>query len=193
MLFLLFIMMKISKLKLICIQIYSIMFTLGVYKMNFIKTHKNALIVVLTCLVLMILALVAIYRMFYPNSSKSVYGDRTAGAPQIDSAIIEKIKNEITEKDITNSVSYRLDGVIMKFFIDTKKDTKVPDAQQLTDVILDNLALSITDFYDIQVYMTQTEKEDAVEFPMIGYHSKDAKEFTFVLNKKVDKAGDTDE
>lgn len=157
--------------------------------MNFIKTHQKTTIAIVACLILIILAMFAIYRMFYPNSSKSVYGDRTKNAPEIDQAVVERIKDNIENKGLTNSVSEKVNGPIIKFFIDTKKGTSVKDAQDLTIIITDNFSTSILQYYDIEVYITQKEDEIVNEFPMIGYHSKDAEEFTFVLNK----VGATDE
>lgn len=157
--------------------------------MNFIKTHKKTVIVMVTCLILMILAIFAVYKMLYPNSNKSPYGHRLENAPAIDNAVVEKTKSNMLDKGNVNTVMYELRGPIMKFYIDTKKDTKVEDAQKLADIIIETFSNTITQFYDIEVYITQKENETASEYPVIGYHSKDAKAFSFVVNK----AGDTDE
>lgn len=151
--------------------------------MNFIKTHQKTMIVILTCLILIILAMFAIYKMFYPNSSKSVYGERLKNAPEIDNAVVERIKQDIGNNSAVKSVDYQLNGRIIKFFIDTKENTKKEDAQALTSILTDAFSTTILQYYDITIYYTQTEKEDSTDFPMIGYHSKDAKEFTFTINK----------
>lgn len=157
--------------------------------MNFIKNHQKTTIVVVVCLILIALAMVAIYRMFYPNSSKSVYGERLKDIPTVDQAVVEKVKEKIEDQSITSSVKTQIDGRIIKFIIDTKKDTAVKDSQNLTTIITDGFSLSILQNYDFEVYITQKESESAVEYPMIGYRSKDAEDFNFVVNK----AGDTSE
>jgi len=147
------------------------------------------MIVAVTCLILMILAIFAIYKMLYPNSNKSPYGNRMAGAPDIDNAVVERIKSSILENSNVNTVTYNQNGPILKFFIDTKTGTKKEDAQKLANIVTDTFSNTIIQFYDIQVSITQKENEETSDFPMIGYHSKDAKEFIFVINK----AGDTSE
>ena len=88
--------------------------------MEFIKKHKAPFIVGIVCLILLILAFFAIYRMFYPSSSKSVYGDRLENAPEIDNAVIEKIKKEILDSDLAIEVTYETKVATMKFFVDVK-------------------------------------------------------------------------
>lgn len=151
--------------------------------MNFIKKNKVALIVIFICLILVVLAGFAVYRMFYPSGNKSIYGDRLTNAVEIDNAVIEQIKQEIKDTDLVSSVDYQLNVRTMKFFIDVKKDTKIEKAQQLSKIILDKLSTKVITYYDIQIYLTQSVKEDA-NYPSIGYHSKDATFFSWVVNKE---------
>lgn len=149
--------------------------------MEFIKKHKASFIVGIVCLILLILAFFAIYRMFYPSSSKSVYGDRLENAPEIDNAVIEKIKNEILESDLAIEVTYETKVATMKFFVDVKSDTKLDEAKQLSEIILDNLSTQVIGFYDIEIFFTEPSKENE-SYPLIGYHSKQATEFSWVDN-----------
>ena len=149
--------------------------------MEFIKKHKAQFIVGVVCLILLLLAFFAVYRMFYPSSSKSVYGDRLENAPEIDNAVIEKIKNEIIDSDLALEVSYETKVVTMKFFIDVKADTKLEEAKQLSEIVLNNLSTKIIDFYDIELFFTDPSGENT-NYPLIGYHSKKAEEFSWVDN-----------
>lgn len=149
--------------------------------MEFIKKHKAQFIVGVVCLILLLLAFFAVYRMFYPSSSKSVYGDRLENAPEIDNAVIEKIKNEIIDSDLALEVSYETKVVTMKFFIDVKADTKLEEAKQLSEIVLNNLSTKIIDFYDIEIFFTDPSRENT-NYPLIGYHSKKAEEFSWVDN-----------
>ena len=146
--------------------------------MEFIKKHKAPFIVGIVCLILLILAFFAIYRMFYPSSSKSVYGDRLENAPEIDNAVIEKIKKEILDSDLAIEVTYETKVATMKFFVDVKSDTELDEAKQLSEIILDNLSTKVIDFYDIEIFFMDPNKENT-SYPLIGYHSKQATEFSW--------------
>ena len=146
--------------------------------MKFIEKNKTAIIIGIICLVLFILMAFAIYRMFYPNSG-SVYGDRLDNAPEIDKAVIEQIKNKISETNLIEEVQYETNVVTMKFFITVRDSTKLADAQKLGDIILDTLSTKIINFYDIQIYLTNEAND---EYPSIGYHSKKASSFSWVDN-----------
>ena len=151
--------------------------------MDFIKKHKEALLVVLICLILMVLAGFAVYRMFYPSGDKSVYGDRLQGSPVVSDEVISSIKEKIIESKLVNEVDYENKVKILKFYIDVKSKTKVTKAQDLSKIILENLSTEILTYYDIEIYLTQSEGEDK-EFPMIGYHSKDASFVSWTTNKE---------
>ena len=148
--------------------------------MEFIKKHKAQFIVGVVCLILLILAFFAVYRMFYPSSSKS---------PEIDNAVIEKIKNEIIDSDLALEVTYETKVATMKFFIDVKSDTKLEEAKQLSQIILDSLSTKVIDFYDIELFFTDPSGENT-SYPLIGYHSKSSTEFSWVDNVAE---GDEDE
>ena len=152
--------------------------------MEFIKKHLTAIIVALVCLVLLILAGFAIYRMFYPSNDKSVYGDRLSNAPQVTDEAINKIKEDINATELVNSVTYNQSVTTLKFFIDVKEDVKIAKAQELGDIVIENLESKVLEFYDIAVYLTQNNGE-MKEYPAIGQHAKSSKAFSWVVNKEV--------
>ena len=150
--------------------------------MKFIKKHITAIIVIFICLLLMIFAAFAVYRMFYPSNNKSVYGKRLDEAPEIKNELISEIKNEISEFESVNSISYSKVAVTMKFFVDVKENVKIADAKKIGDSILSKLDSAITGFYDVEIYLTQKEGEFE-EYPAIGHHSKSSEQISWVLNK----------
>ena len=77
----------------------------------------------------------------------------------------------------------------MKFFIDVKSDTKLEEAKQLSQIILDSLSTKVIDFYDIELFFTDPSGENT-NYPLIGYHSKSSTEFSWVDNVAE---GDEDE
>lgn len=151
--------------------------------MKFIKKNKVPFIIALICFLLIILASFAIYRMFYPNGSKNLYGDRLENAPEVDNAVIEQIKNNISNTGLVEEVNYRTNVRIMKFFITVKDTAKMEDAKKIGDEILNKLSEKVKTFYDIEIYLAKSSASG--DFPAIGYHSKNEKVFNWVLNKEV--------
>lgn len=152
--------------------------------MKFIKKHLTAIIVVLVCLILLILAGFAVYRMFYPSNDKSVYGDRLNNAPDVTDEAINKIKEELNATELVNSITYKQSVTTLKFFIDVKEDVKIAKAKELGDIVIKGLEAKVVEFYDIAVYLTQNNGE-MKEYPAIGQHAKASKEFNWVVNKEV--------
>jgi len=150
--------------------------------MNFIKKHKAPLIIILICLILIVLAGFAVYRMFYPSGDKSIYGDRLKNAPVIENETINEIKDELINTNLVNNVDYKTSVRIMKFFIDVKNETSIDDAKALTSIVIEKLNSKVISFYDIEIYLTQKEGTDS-SYPAIGYHNKDSEQFSWTINK----------
>ncbi len=149
--------------------------------MEFIKKHKTSLIIATVCLFLIVLACFAVYRMFYPSNSKSIYGDRLTNAPVIDNNAIEQIKSSINESGLVTDVKYEKKVATMRFFIYVKSDTDLDDAKELSDIILNFLSQEIIKFYDIEIILTDPEGVNEA-YPALGYHSKSADEFSWSSN-----------
>lgn len=147
--------------------------------MKFIEEHKTSLIITLVCIILFVLMFIAVYSMFNPTSDKSLYGGRLDNEVEVPSNIIDEIKNEISSSDIVNSTSYNKNVKILKFFIEVKDNTKIKDAQKLASIITDKLDKQVLSYYDIEVYF----KGNGDDYPAIGYHSKNASNFTFTINR----------
>ena len=155
--------------------------------MKFIKKHLTAIIVTIICLVLLVLAAFAVYRMFYPSSDKSVYGSRVDDAPEITNEVISDIKTKVLDSKIVNTIEYNTSVKTMKFYIDVKDDTKITKAQDLSDIVIENLSEDIIKFYDISIYLTQ-KTGVMLEYPAIGYHAKESDKFNWVINKEVESS-----
>lgn len=154
--------------------------------MNFIKKHLTAIIVTLVCLVLLALASVAVYHIFYPSTDKSINGDRGAGAPLVTDTDFATVIEEINETELVNKVTYNISSsnTTIKFFIDVKSDAKIKSVKKIGDIILEGFNADVIDFYDISINVTQSEGE-MVDYPAIGQKAKNSKVFNWVLNKEV--------
>ncbi len=149
--------------------------------MKKIKEHKLAISIFVVCVILFILAFIAIYSMFNPSNSKSVYGSRLDGEVNIETNTIDEIKSKISASNLVSEVTYNKNVRILKFII-TTSSTDEAGLQKLSSVITDNLSKEAKDYYDIEIYVNG----DSSFLPMIGYKSKSANNFTWTVNRGED-------
>ncbi|MDD2435246.1 MAG: hypothetical protein PHO63_03225 [Bacilli bacterium] len=151
--------------------------------MDFIKRHKYEVIVFSVFIIIMILAFFGIKELIYPNSNKDLYGNRLDHIEDvvIKTDTISSIKDAMTETKKINSVNYNLQGRIMKFIIDVKKDTSLVDAESLSDLIIEKLTTEQQNYYEIQIYLVCNESEENDVYPVIGSRHKNG--LTFVWTK----------
>lgn len=142
--------------------------------MNFIKKHKIGIVISAVCLVLAILIIAAVYSMFNPGNSSRLDGELEVSTSEVDT-----IKSKLNESGIVNTVTYNKNIRIIKFIINVKDDTKVETAETLGDIISNNFNKEILSYYDIEIYITSNTDS----YPIIGYHSKGAKAFTWTINR----------
>ncbi len=138
------------------------------------KDHKVAIITSVIIICLLLLSILAVYTMFNPKGSKSRQID-----VEVSEEVINSIISEITSSSFVSSAKFEKNETILKFFIDVKSDSKESDIKALSNIIIDKLKKEVTTSYDIEIYVNG----DLEICPMIGYHSKKALEFTWVLNK----------
>lgn len=136
--------------------------------MKFIKSHKTAIVITTICLILVVLAGVAFYKLMFPSNAEDANGDRLVNAPEVDQAIIEQILGGIKENKGVVSATYNKNVRILKFIIDTK-DMKLNNAKKLVSVIENKLNNEVLEYYDIEVFLTQ---ENGKDYPCIGYRAK---------------------
>ena len=146
--------------------------------LNFLKKHKVAFIVVGVCILLIVLLFFAIKNTFFSNISDSKYGTRLDGIENypISDALVTDIKNAVTENEAVNNISYDLEGRIINFVINVKKDTEIGAARESATKILEFLNEEYQAFYDIQVFITCEDAENT-NYPSIGYKHKTSSEF----------------
>ena len=78
------------------------------------------------------------------------------------------VENQET-KDLSSELSSKQHHV--------KNDTALDKAKAYTNVVTDTLNKKTKNYYDIEFFLTT--KEDSDVYPVIGYHHKGAKEFSW--------------
>lgn len=146
------------------------------------KKKSMWIIGILVAIIFIVVVAVAIKIIFYP-SENGVYGNRLDGIENyaISEEKITEVKNTISENKECQSISYTLQGKIMKFFIKVSNDTGVTSAQRLGDNIIDSFSETELGFYDITIYITSDENVEP--YPMIGYKSKNESAISWTVNK----------
>ena len=139
--------------------------------MEFIKKHRIGLIV--TGVILVFLMFFGVKNAFFSNMGQSVYGNRLDGIEKypIDDAVIKDIETTLKDTGNISSFKYELKGRLMNFIIEVNADVDLTTSRAFADKIAEKLSDDIKSFYDIQVYLTCSDKESEL-YPTIGYKHK---------------------
>lgn len=152
--------------------------------MNFIKNHKILVFVISLLIVLMIIISLWIMSATSSVDPNSKYGNRLAGIEKVEIADsrLQTVKEKILNDKNTNQTTYKIDGRIIKFFIEFKPETDELTIESLLNLILENFTDDEKKFYDFEVFITN-EEEKAELYPMIAY--KHRNNVTFTITKKA--------
>lgn len=150
--------------------------------MKFIKKNKLLSVCIVIFILVMVFALVGIFNLLMPNSSKNLYGNRLDGIENvpINETSIDTIKQSLMDTGKIEEVTYNLKGKRADFIITVKMDTDKVTAVSLVDKILSNLSEEQKSFYDIQVFIKSNEESEI--YPIIGYKHTSSLNFTWTNN-----------
>lgn len=149
--------------------------------MNFIKRNK-ILVTILTLLFIVIILLTIYIYLYQSNSNK--YGNRLNGIENvlIADTKIDNIKEKVLSNDNCNTITYKLDGKIIKFFIDVKPETDELTLESIFNLILDGFTDSEKSFYDFEIFVTSTSKS----YPVIAYKHRNNQVFSISRKEVVE-------
>lgn len=151
------------------------------------KKHKGLLICLGVLIILGVVAFFGLKKLVYPDGSKNKYGDRLNGIENYsisDQSFID-MKESFTKNENVIDFSYNIQGKIVKIFVKVKKDTKVEDAENLSDIITKNLTEEQLKFYDILYYITCEEENEL--YPIVGSRHKTSEIFSWTIKQKVEE------
>ena len=151
--------------------------------MHFVKQHKYWFIAVGIILLLMIISFIAIKDSLFPNSSKSVYGNRLDGINdvRIDNDRFDKLKQTLNANEKVESTSIYLKGKIIDVIIDVKKDVDHVSSKALAETIMTEFSDAEKAYYDFQVYIACKDDENDL-YPIIGYKHRTSNNFVWTNN-----------
>lgn len=149
--------------------------------MNFIK--KNKILLLTLSVLFILLLLIVIYICSYKNNSNK-YGNRLNGIENviINNNTVENVKQTILNNDNCKNVSYKLDGRLVKIFIEVKPDMDELSLESLFNSILDKFSKEEKAFYDFEIFVTS----ESGSYPLIAYKHRNNDVFSITRKEVVD-------
>ncbi len=139
--------------------------------LNFFKSTKFKIGVVLFVISGIIGMAVYGYLLILPNSDESVYGGRLEGLENFDvsDSRFKTICDQIEEKEFVISAKASLQGKIINIIVYVDGETELLASKALTSILLEEFNDEEKAFFDLQIFLT-TEEESEL-YPKIGYKS----------------------
>ena len=128
---------------------------------NWIKNNKGFTVIILLALVLVIILTIIFISLLKGNSS-SKYGNRLDGIDdvKISKEEYDSVKKEVTDTDLVEDVSIRLQGKIVYTTIVLKSDTSVDKAKEIAGNTIDNYTEDELKYYDFSYFLKWNKEEE---------------------------------
>ena len=91
--------------------------------------------------------------------------------------MVNDVTDALSDNEGVTDVSYHNEGRILNFIVTISPDLSLDSAKTYANDVTDTLSKKIKNYYDIEVFFTTEEESDI--YPVIGYHHKGAKEFSW--------------
>lgn len=145
-----------------------------------VNNKKKRIIFISIIIGIIIILFVLIFKLFFVDSNKDVYGNRLDGINKvkIGENQISDIKEQINSYDEVNSVEYDLKGRLINIIIELKDKTDLNNSKSFINKCLEVLDEEQKQYYDIQVFLI-SENEKQENYPAIGYKNKNSNDFAW--------------
>ena len=91
--------------------------------------------------------------------------------------MVNEVTSALEENEGVTDVSYHNEGRILNFIVTINPSVTLDSVKTYANDVTDTLSKKIKNYYDIEVFFTTEEDSDI--YPVIGYHHKGAKEFSW--------------
>ncbi len=134
--------------------------------MKFIRKHINIIVTILV-FILVVMGLLVLKEVFFPEENKAIYGTRLEGIEKF--PINKEKKNQVIEifKDISSSTKVRIAGRIIYVDVKTNNDVTRDTAKDYSNRVLGVFSDEERAYYDMQFLINNPE--NSAQFPIIGY------------------------
>ena len=137
--------------------------------------NKGFAIIIALGFILFLLLLIIFFQMLIGGSSDK-YGNRLDGIDKvkISNKTFEEVKKEVTDTELVEEVSTRLQGKIVYMTITLKSDTSKDKAKEIASATLDNYSEDELKFYDFSFFLRWKGEEGDTVVTGNKHHSLDS-------------------
>ena len=144
--------------------------------LDFLKKHKKKVIAVAIALIIFIIIFIAFKKVvnyLSPSTKQSVYGDRCDAVAKIPvkNDTKDAIKNFFKEYELVEFKKTDVKCRLIDVIINLKSDMPDEDVDAMSKKLLEVIPDDIKKNYDIELYITNSNKENET-YPRIGTHHK---------------------
>ena len=142
---------------------------------NWANRNKGLAIIIALTIVLLLILLIIFLQMLIGGSSDK-YGNRLDGIDKvkISHETFEGVKKEVTDTELTEDVSTRVQGKIVYTTITLKSDTSKDKAKEIASATLDNYSEDELKFYDFSFFLKWKGEEGDTVVTGNKHHSLDS-------------------
>ena len=150
--------------------------------MDFIRKNKFTIIEI-CCFLLLVVVLVQVKNIFFPNMGKAIYGKRLEGieSAKVTDDKLSTVKENLGAQDSISKVSILINGKIINVMLTVGDDLGLDQAKALSDVVYQEFSPDVQKFYDFQVFIQK--KNGASNFPIIGYKHHNKENFSWTRDR----------
>lgn len=137
--------------------------------------NKGFAIIIALGFILFLILLIIFFQMLIGGSSDK-YGNRLDGINKvkISNETFEEVKKEVTDTELVEEVSTRLQGKIVYMTITLKSDTSKDKAKEIASATLDNYSEDELKFYDFSFFLRWKGEEGDTVVTGNKHHSLDS-------------------
>ena len=139
---------------------------------NWANRNKGLAIIIALTIVLLLILLIIFLQMLIGGSSDK-YGNRLDGIDKVKISN-ETFKKEVTDTELTEDVSTRVQGKIVYTTITLKSDTSKDKAKEIASATLDNYSEDELKFYDFSFFLKWKGEEGDTVVTGNKHHSLDS-------------------
>ena len=150
--------------------------------MKWIKKNKLMIIAIVVFTIITIISY-KVVKMFFPDTSSAIYGDRLDGKVKVDKDVYEKVKTKISEQEFVKKVTVKENGRIVNIDVQVMDSTSIDAAKGISGLILEFFNESQIGYYDFQIFVTKESSEEN-NFPIIGYKQHNSQEFSWTKDRE---------
>ena len=144
--------------------------------LKYLKKHKKRVIIIAVILIIFLVIFISLKKVvnyLSPSSKQSVYGDRCDAVAKIPVKDDTKaaIKNVFKEYELIEFKKIDVKCRLIDIIINLKEDVEDEVIDEMSKKLLEAIPKKIQENYDIELYITNSNKENDT-YPRIGSHHK---------------------